>query len=344
VKVKLWLPTDEECDQFRADNFWYDHTRISAIHTCPQWGIVRYMYDKTLGDVETRAMPLEAGGACHEAFAAHRLWLLSRAEGTLDVTGNPIPKGYTHTQGVRIFGEQRWDNLWEHLGADDNGQSILLQAFYTSGFEDSPDDKRRTVSNIEQSLLHYLQRYDPTYPIYVRDEFCGIEVPIRMGVEFEDGRRLCYIGRADAVLRDGERPFLVENKTGSNVSNSWERQWETSHQVTGYMLGLSLRLGDRVDHGAVIGLQIPLPRTSEYKGYNFTHVTRNDRQFSTFFQWLSEGDLLWRKFKDDPFNATKYTHSCYRYFRPCTFIPVCAGDEEFTLDEMTDAPWHPTAE
>jgi hypothetical protein len=32
---------------------------------------------------------------------------------------------------------------------------------------------------------------------------------------------------------------------------------------------------------------------------------------------------LWDQYKDVPFEAPRFTHSCYRYFRPCSFVPIC---------------------
>jgi hypothetical protein len=47
--------TEAEAKQFSARNQWLDHTRATAIHTCPRWGIVRNMHGKSL-EVEGRAV------------------------------------------------------------------------------------------------------------------------------------------------------------------------------------------------------------------------------------------------------------------------------------------------
>ena len=56
----------------------YDHTKLSAINTCPTWGILRYTHHKKMPG-SSRAMALDAGSAAHEAFSAVRLYRNSNA-------------------------------------------------------------------------------------------------------------------------------------------------------------------------------------------------------------------------------------------------------------------------
>jgi hypothetical protein len=63
--------TEAEAKSFSARNQWLDHTRVTAIHTCPRWGIVRNMHGKSL-EVEGRAVALECGNALrHSIVVAH---------------------------------------------------------------------------------------------------------------------------------------------------------------------------------------------------------------------------------------------------------------------------------
>ena len=68
IDLKTRMATDDD-----AHLPAYDHTKLSAINTCPTWGILRYSHHKCMPG-STRAMALEAGSAAHEAFAAVRLY------------------------------------------------------------------------------------------------------------------------------------------------------------------------------------------------------------------------------------------------------------------------------
>jgi hypothetical protein len=335
VNVTISPLSEAEAKSFSAKNQWLDHTRATAIHTCPRWGIVRNMHGKSL-EVEGRAVALECGNALHQAFAAHRLWQL-RAAGTRP--------SLIHTTGINIFGSERWEELAKKLGEDDPAP-ISLEALYTSGFIDAPYDRRRTLSNMELSLLHYLTRYPEGYLPYVNGDFVGIEVPIHLKLTFEDGTEFAYFGRADVVLVKPKTETLtvVDNKTSSNVSNQWETQWRTSHQLTGYCVGVSSMIRRRVMDFGVLGLQVPLPKGQEFGGYVFMEGTKTNRAVAEWAKWAYSAWSLWDQYKDVPFEAPQFTHSCYRYFRPCSFVPICdlaEDDPPMTLHEMTDSPWHP---
>jgi hypothetical protein len=345
VECQLRLLSEAEAKEYSKANQWIDHTRATAVHTCPRWGVIRYFHGKTL-EVSGREMPLEAGSAMHQAFAAHRLWQLWKTiPATLTTDDDCHRARLILESGIRIFGSDRWVELEKKIW-EPEPQPMALEALYTSGYYDSPTDKGRTLSNMEKSLLMYLNRYDGDYLPFVEDDFVGIEVPIRIGLRFEDGAELMYTGRVDAVLAEpgSGAPILGENKTASRVGNQWEVQWRTSHQPTGYMAGLGLQLNRRIDSGKLFGLQVPLPATSDYKGYVDCNLHRTTRAFGSWLRWVHKAWTTWQEFADQPFEAPMLTHSCYRYFRPCSFVPICDIGEDappVTLHELVDDKWHP---
>jgi hypothetical protein len=338
MNVTVSPMSEVEARDFKERNAWLDHTRATAIHTCPRWGIVRYMHNKSL-EVEGRQIPLECGNALHQAFAAHRLWQLASDP------HSPASVTTVLNDGARIFGPERWDELAKKLEEDDPAP-IALEALYTSGFIDDPRDRRRTLSNMELSLLHYLTRYPHGYLPYVNGDFVGVEVPVRLRLTFEDGTEFAYLGRADVILTEPKtgKLIVVDNKTSSNVGNAWEAQWRTSHQLTGYCVGVSSMIRHRVMDYGVLGLQVPLPKGQEFGGYVFMEGQKTTRAVAEWAKWAYAAWILWDQYKDVPFEAPMFTHSCYRYFRPCSFVPICdlaESDPPVTLSELTDSPWHP---
>jgi hypothetical protein len=331
--------------EFSARNQWLDHTRVTAIHTCPRWGIVRNMHGKSL-EVEGRQVPLECGNALHQSFAAHRLWQLWKALPATITTDEEAAKVRTILgTGLRIFGKDRWDELMDKLYEDDPAP-IALEALYTSGYIDDPRDRKRSLSNMELSLLHYLTRYPHDYLPYVNGDFVGVEVPVRLKLTFEDDTEFAYLGRADVILTEPGtgKLIVVDNKTSSNVGNAWETQWRTSHQLTGYCVGVSSMIHQRVMSYGVLGLQVPLPKGQEFGGYVFMQGEKTTRAVAEWAKWCYSAWSLWDQYQDQPFEAPMFTHSCYRYFRGCSFIPICdiaEDDPPMTLSELTDSPWHP---
>jgi hypothetical protein len=329
----------------------YDNTRLQAINTCPTWGILRYGMHKVMSK-GGRAMPLEMGSAAHEVFAAVRLWQLRTYQGHV---------GLADFHGPRLFGSTRYDAMLAAVDEREDARiqsiSFCLSALETSGFYDDPSDKRRTYTNLEEGCIAYIDRWDwNRMPVWIRDETdpqsdVGIELPFDVVLSFvlEGGahREYRFIGKADGLHTRTGKLYLHENKTASRLDEAWRQSFLLSSQVTGYCFALSLWAGAEINNAEVLGLSIPLPRNYDFGGLVRESVTRHRHHFEHWFSWFLHTVELERAYKDDPIHAPRYTHSCNRYFRPCSMIPFCDSDQEEQeriLEDMQEDEWSPLHE
>lgn len=329
----------------------YDNTRLQAVNTCPTWGQLRYGMHKTMSH-GGRAMALEMGSAAHEVFAAVRLWQLRRYD------ERPSLADY---HGPRLFGGTRYEAMLSSVdwSSDDRAQSLdfCLTALETSGFYDDPSDKRRTYTNLEEACIAYIDRWDwNRMPVWVRDASddhsdVGIELPFDVVVSFvlESGEQAEYrfIGKADGLHVRGGELYLHENKTASRLDEAWRQSFHLNSQPTGYMLALSVWAEQSITKGEIHGLCVPLPKNYDFGGIVREPVSRQTHHFERWFDWFLHTVLLDQAYKDNPYGAPRYTHSCNRYFRPCSFIPFCdASDEEQReiVAEMYENEWSPLHE
>lgn len=333
----------------------YSHSMLNAIATCPTQGLVTYVANKIIAK-GGRAMALEAGSAAHEAFAAARLWQVGRVQGFED--------HMTH-HGVRLFGEDRYGSMIMAAadGGDDTRNAMLrfcLDAFYTCGFYDDPSDRRRTFTNIEEALIAYLDRFDFKRDVWIADKAdptaaIGIELPIDFTVEFNGSPRLGdeeqlmtrirFIGTADGVTVKGDEYRLEENKTASRLGEAWSSSFWTSHQVTGYMIGMQACYGLPITKAGVHGMSIPLPRSYDAGGLMTEVVSRLDTQFTDFITWLLHQTSVIETYGHAPYDAPKNTGACNKYYRACSLIPLCASAREDRIEmfnEMIERDLTPT--
>lgn len=318
---------------------WFDFTTTTAIVTCPRWGLARYFKNLTTGDGDSRDMALEAGKVLHTGFAADRLHHLYH--------GSSANHDLVDDRGTSIFGADRWGELRKYLDEEDSAR-IALEALYTGDFYDDGSDKKRTLANLEEVLIHYCRSRDfLSQPIYANRElnFVGIENKIGFVVKLPNGDEIAYLGRVDGVHQLGPNLIVHENKTTSMNGKEGHNQWHTSHQLTGYMLSIELCTGETVRDAVVHNSKIPLPK-NVFDGYIPTPVIRYERQISEFFDWLYTAYQMWKQYHENPWEAPMFTHSCFRYFRTCAFSPICqADDEEFeeyvALLNPVEHPWHP---
>lgn len=345
-KAEFRLATEQD-----ADLEAYDHTKLSAINTCPTYGILRYVMHKKMS-AEGRSMPLEAGSAMHECFAFIRLvTLIEQRKDQPDLCDK---LWYYH--GTRLFGADRLthiDQVIQEAGdVIDVAKRGSIAVLDTSGFYDDPRDRRRTLSNLEEAIYVYINRWRWDFPIWMRDPAdptsdIGIEIPFDLVVTIGGKVDMTFrlTGRMDGIHYDtkGEL-FIADNKTASRLNDAWSQMFLLSHQITGYCIAATVFTQRPVHKADILGLAIPQPKTYDFGGWTRETVYRRDHHYKQWLAWLVYTVALAREYDLDPYNAPKFTHSCSRYFRPCIFVPFCDSDEEEQhriVDEMVTEEWSP---
>jgi len=303
-------------------------------------------------------MALEAGSACHEVFAAARLWNVYK-QGLTD---------HYHHHGSRIFGSTRFAIMdakrMEFSGDDERTQMLnfCLEALYTSGFYDDPMDTRRTITNLEEACIVYLDRVRWKRPVWVQDEtdpttMVGIEIAFNLVITYtmKSGELFIFrfIGRIDGLhldtadLKKEPRLELEENKTAGRLDDAWKQAFLMSHQITGYMIAAQTLLGETISNAVVHGLAIPQPRSRDIGGIERIPVMRYEHQFKEWFFWFLKSAIMYEDARGQETDQERYTHSCNRYFRPCSFIPLCYAppdERQDILSEMVEDVWNPLHE
>lgn len=332
----------------------YDHTKLSAVNTCVTWGIVRYQMH-LVQPGGGRAMALEAGSAMHEVFAYVRLATLLQ-----QLEEEDRDKGYTDKlwtyHGTRLFGMERLAFIQTAIAEADDIIDVLkrgsIAVLDSSGFHDDPRDKRRTLSNLEECAYAYVNRWNRTHRIWQRDRDdptadIGIEIPFDLVCDVSGLDLLSFrlTGRIDGIAFDGLGRLGVEdNKTSSRLGDAWSMSQQVNHQFTGYCAAASVFTQQVVSNCTVIGLAIPLPKTYDFGGFMTEPMQRHAHHYARWLSWLVHTIKLTRQYANDPIGAPKYTHSCNRYFRPCSLIPFCYGDDDeqrAILEEMEVQEWSP---
>lgn len=323
----------------------YDFTALNAIEACPVYGIVRFIHHKQFESNE-RAMALEAGSAAHEAYAACRVLMLHEM-------GLPEHAQY---HGKRIFGD-KWEAIWSQYDERDDVHQrrvrVALEAFYQSGYYSDPRDTRRTTENLEASLVHYVENWNWSKPVWVEDRNdptskVGIEVWFNMLLSWDDGVQIIYCGRVDGIHVNELKGIPAEpqeNKTVSRLGEAWSAGMQMTHQLTGYNVAATLFTGVTCERSIAIGLTLPLGKS--YDPMSMEAVLRPARKIGHWLTWIRHIHSIVLEYKDNVELAPQYTHSCNRYFRPCPFIPLCASEtiEEFKdtfENEMVVDVWDPT--
>lgn len=324
----------------------YDHTKLSNINTCPTWGIVRYSLHKKMPGAGRQLAP-EAGIAFHQATSAVRLYQLFHSDGHKELA---IFHGY------RIFGDKRFEDTRKWLEAQENRSNLInfaIEILNSSGYYDDPRDNKRTMTNLEECAIAYIDKWDmKRFPIWVRDandpsSNVGIEnsFDLRVTITFKDDSILAFrfTGRLDGLHWNKEKLRVVDDKTASRPDDNWLAQWILSHQITGYWIAATVFTGRTVEEAEVIGIRLPLGKDFA-TGIRREVVPRYPHMREDWVTWAVHSASMDKLYVDDIVNAPMYTHSCNRYFSTCAMLPYCATpreDRAEVLEEMETSEWSP---
>jgi hypothetical protein len=289
-------------------------------------------------------MALEAGVTMHEVFGAVRIWQLEHVQGL---------RKHADAVAKRIFGMDRWRKCVKECTADDDRENLMQLAFavlHTSDWIDNPDDSTRTMTNMELASIHYIDErmpYMENWPIYVEGDKVGIEQHFDCVLYFEDGAEYRYIGTIDglvAKLGKKDECYLDENKTASRLDAGWRASFDMSHQITGYCACSCVVFGFPVFRSRVTGVKIK-PTNKGEDIYVLEPIERDEPSIQAWARWLRNTADLYETYKEDYEHADRYTHSCNRYFRPCSLLPFCCDSPEGRAEqwsEMVDADPSPS--
>jgi len=277
-------------------------------------------------------MALEAGELMHKVFAMCRIWQLWRKQGL---------KGHAEVTALRIFGREMWNEVLRRAKGQKDHDELLAMCFavlHLSGWEDDPKDVIRSMSNMEVATIDYVhERLNAMdqFPIWVQDTnpdgIVGIEQVFDVVMLYEDGFKIRYIGTIDGLVIDLDRdntPTLEDNKTAARIDAGFQNALFMKYQFTGYLACSTAVFGIQVFDGRVIGSKIR--RTNTGENYVSLPIHRDYDAIAKWGQdvrWFVESMYL--PFGDNGYeDAPRFTHSCNRYFRPCSLIPFCSDTPE----------------
>lgn len=363
----LRISTEED----KATLPWLDYSALTALNTCPRWGLIHSVYGKRFMSND-RAMPLEAGKAMHDMFAAVRMFELMEHQAT--GTDGPRIPDFIDAHGRKLFKSQMYQDRWDEAlqifdqqdDFDTRRMRFGLHMLETSGFHDNPDDRRRTQTNLETAAITYIDRYPKLRYIPVTDAATGfVGVEVGFDIVLPTNPRIRFVGKVDGLCHDmmnNADKRVQENKTGARIDRVWADAFVIGHQVTGYCVSMSVLLNELVKDAVIWGTQIPIPKSSAYgDGHARQPVDRNERQMREWLEWVQATLDMVRPYLPELFQFTRgeqgvlhpttspmFTHSCNRYFRSCSLIPLCVEEPDMRKhifeNEMTLERWDPLAE
>ncbi len=340
ITYKIRKTSDEE---FNAKMPYVTSSMLEAVNICPRWGIVHSVLGKRF-TTKYRQMALEAGSLMHDVFCCLNLIQVGHVQNL---------KEHMRYHGEQEFGQDRWNNIYNaskvkiktQKGFDVNNirclEKLVVACIETSDFYDNPDDKNRTLANLELCALELVQYWKAkltVFPIYIEslEDFSrpiGIEKSLDCVFEiFVNGKpemNIRTIGLADAVYRNPETNAIAlgEYKTSAMMNDAWVNSYNTRHQLTLYNAQLQAYFGEQDTFKTImIGSAIPVRSTSAPVRHFV--VNRDNENVRQLVMMMMHTKKQINMFRDNALYAPMFTHSCNRFFRSCSLMDLCVADKE----------------
>lgn len=364
IEIRLATPEDKSLPV-------YDNTKLEALDTCTRYGIMTYQMHKVWSDSK-KSQALNAGSVLHEVFAAVRLWQLFY----YDLEGSEYRDEITNNVGMRLYGKHRWnDKLFESFFAVNTREQLIqfcMAVLGTSDFEDDPEDKKRSMSNIENAAINYVNKWDfNRYPLWIRDKNdpntdVGIEIKFELVITFKYSWQVSlnggpgsheqsyrFTGALDGLHYDplmtnpdlsSGALFVVDNKTTSRMGSDYSF-YDMNTQMQGYAVASTYFTGQTVDQAKVLISSFPLPASAAktHGGLHIQPVFIEEYKIERWFNWFYKLAQIEQANLDNPFDASVSPHSCFRYFSNCALLPFCTASREEqveALDSMVTKEWN----
>jgi hypothetical protein len=218
---------------------------------------------------------------------------------------------------------------------------LAFEILHSGGWEDNPEDNIRTVANLELASIVYIDEILPrmdNFSIYVEradkpDCVVGIENVFDVVLTYDDHRQFRFIGTLDGLTYNKAKGYhvLEDNKTASRLDAGWKASFQLSHQVTGYLACAASVYGFDIYNSRILGLKIK----PAGKGEDVWPIypSRTGEQFERWAFWFRHTAEMYEQYKDRYEYAPRYTHSCNRYFRPCSLLSFCGDTFEGRIEQ-----------
>lgn len=338
-----------------------DFSTLNGVASCPMKGIVRNVLGKKFKEGEERNMALEAGDLSHKVYAVWRALSIKddllRQEYTLKFLKQVNPE-----MDNQLFLDETKKLYEESYKCPTPLSKLMVFADWiiaNSGYYDDEKDKKRTIENIRASLMAYGSNFLDLVerePVWISEDHTkvGIELPFNYNIKLkylENGEEkettVHFIGKIDGIhVHENGKLIIHENKTASRLDDSWLSQWSMSHQITGYCLAASNFVGEWIDQARVLGMQIPIPKTSGY-AFRTERVDREQYFLQNWARWVIMQQSIINDYKERPYISPMNTKNCCAYYSTCPLVCICTlsdEDRKQAIDDMITEIWSPLDE
>lgn len=237
---------------------------------------------------------------------------------------------HLHAGGAFAHGMEETRRSFYELGDDKEtaiakGLGALLK--YYGDFQ-TPPESAKSAHRMAGAFESYWDNYSLDQSDFVPISYAGG----KRGIEFSfahalpvrrpDNREpIIYCGRMDAIVGYAGGTFICDEKTTTQLGDSWAKQWQLRSQFTGYAWGCR-ESGLKVDGVVVRGVAVLKTMYKHAQDISYRSQWMIDQWYKEMLSWVEDINHcyqtgVWKH---------NFDHACSEY-GGCGFMNVCASEE-----------------
>lgn len=269
--------------------------------------------------------------------------------------------GGAFAKGLEVARKNFYDNGMSSQDAITKGLSAMIKAWGDHiPRQGSVKTLDRMLVVLEEYFWNYPLESDIIQPVRLEDGTFGIEYSFahELPIEHPDlpGQNLVFVGRADMLCEYAGKLWVSDEKTTSQITKDWAKQWEVRGQFSAYCWGLR-QAGIPVAGAYIRGIGLYKSETkfvetvtnrSEWEcnvwANNMLRLVANFVESYRNYKAAVDHEAT-SKAERHPSNffGQAFNEACFKYFRPCMFMDSCKTvNSEGMLDmSFTQNIWLP---
>lgn len=236
--------------------------------------------------------------------------------------------GGAFAKGIEVARRSFFEEQKSPSEAEADGLHALITKY--GDFECPPDSAKsleRTAGALEFYFANYPLGEDSANPITFPDGRRGIEFSFAEPLNIKhptSGDPMIYTGRADMIADFGGGVYVFDEKTTSQLGQSWPRQWELRSQFTGYAWA-ARRIGIDVTGAIVRGVSILKTKYDTMQSLTDRPAWEVDRWEAQVHRDIARMIQCW----EDGYWDYNLDHACAEY-GGCGLVRICKSENPET--------------
>jgi hypothetical protein len=258
------------------------------------------------------------------------------------------PNTHLHAGGAFARGLEvaRRSFYEQNLSAEDSvamGGHALMQAYGDHVPQGGPKSSvhNKTAIRMLGGLDFYFEQYplnhQTAYPILMPGGKRGIEFSFSNPIPInhpDTGQPLMYCGRADGIFQFAGGTYIFDDKTASQLGESWAKQWKLRAQFSGYCWAAA-QSGIKVDGVVVRGISFLKGGYGNVEDISFRSDYMIAAWYGEMLEWI---DRMLYCYKTNRWQHT-FDHACSD-FGGCGFQDSCDMEDQVAWLERSHEHRH----